>query len=81
MKPIDIIVICIVALIVLCAIAYIIMEKKRGGGCGCGCNGCPHAGACHSNAAQKTACGETEDLVNAEFPNQESDESTGAELL
>ena len=58
MEPIDIIVICIVALIVLCAIAYIIAEKKKGGGCGCGCNGCPHANACSSNCAKQKSSNE-----------------------
>ncbi|MBC8535903.1 FeoB-associated Cys-rich membrane protein [Feifania hominis] len=41
----------IVGLLVLAVVAAIVIgqirKKRRGGGCGCGCSGCPSAGICH----------------------------------
>lgn len=50
MKPIDIIIIVVAAVIVVGFTAYRIWKKKtgRGGGCGCGCDGCPSKGSCGS---------------------------------
>lgn len=48
MTWIDWTIIGIVAAAVVGIIGYLIHKKKTGkGGCGCGCDGCPHAGACH----------------------------------
>jgi hypothetical protein len=53
MEPIDIILIVILAIALIGIIAYLIWQKKEGkGGCGCGCNGCPSAGACHRATPQ-----------------------------
>lgn len=53
MKPIDIILIVLLSILLLCIIAYLIWQKRQGkSGCGCGCNGCPSAGACQ-RLAQK----------------------------
>ena len=53
MKPIDIILIVLLSILLLCIIAYLIWQKKQGkSGCGCGCNGCPSAGACHRASAK-----------------------------
>ena len=50
MKPIDIIIIALSALVVVGVIALSIWRKKQGKtGCGCGCNGC-------SGCGNKTAC-------------------------
>lgn len=63
MKPIDIILIVLLSILVLCIIAYLIVQKKQGkSGCGCGCNGCPSAGAC-SRFAQKE---KTPDIPSSE---------------
>ena len=49
MKPIDYVIIAVVAVAVVGVVVYLIRQKKKGkSGCGCGCNGCPHAGACNS---------------------------------
>lgn len=49
----DIIVIVAVSVAFLAAIGFIIFKKVRhkGGGCGCGCEGCPHA--CHRKGENK----------------------------
>lgn len=54
MKPVDIIIIVAIAVVAAAIIAYILYKKCKGEkiGCGCGCKNCPHAGACHSNAAE-----------------------------
>ncbi len=53
MNWIDIVILVIIGLLVLGALAYIIWQKKtdKGGGCGCGCNGCTgcsSAGSCET---------------------------------
>lgn len=59
MKPIDIILIVVFAVLVFGIAAYLIVKKKKGkGGCGCGCSGCPSAGACA--AAKKSEMQENE---------------------
>ncbi len=53
MKPIDYIIIGVVALAVALVIAHLIKRKKQGeSGCGCGCSSCPSAGACPSAKLQ-----------------------------
>ena len=70
MKPIDYIIIGIVAAAVLGAIAYLIWRKKKGiSGCGCGCSGCPHAGACHS---QKEIASKAENNTDVEKQTDEN---------
>ena len=52
MKPIDYVIIGVVAVALTLVIVHLIKRKKQGkGGCGCGCSSCPSAGACPS--AQK----------------------------
>ena len=51
MTLIDYILLGGVASAVAGGITYWIKQKKRGD-CGCGCNGCPHAGACSSNKSK-----------------------------
>ena len=49
MEPIDYVIISVLAVAVVGIVLYLLRQKKQGkSGCGCGCNGCPHAGACHS---------------------------------
>lgn len=49
MKPIDYVIIGVLAVAVVGIVVYLIRQKKKGkSGCGCGCNGCPHAGQCGS---------------------------------
>lgn len=65
MKPIDIVIICIVAAAFIGAIAYLIWKKKKGiSGCGCGCSSCPHAGACHSQSTKPKVPQEEEKIEN-----------------
>lgn len=47
MGAFDIVIICLVAVAFAAVVGVIIYKKvtKKGGGCGCGCDGCPHA--CH----------------------------------
>ena len=47
MGAFDIIIICLVVVAFVAVVGVIIYKKvtKKGGGCGCGCDGCPHA--CH----------------------------------
>lgn len=65
MKPIDIVLIVLVAAAVVGAIAYLIRQKIKGKtGCGCGCSNCPSAGACGAKNApknEKTVSGEEDD--------------------
>lgn len=53
MGPFDIVVICLVSIAFLAVVGMIIYKKvtKKGGGCDCGCEGCPHA--CHCKTAKK----------------------------
>ncbi|MDE6850641.1 MAG: FeoB-associated Cys-rich membrane protein [Clostridia bacterium] len=48
MGAFDIIVIVAVSVAFLAVVGVIIYKKvtKKGGGCGCGCEGCPHACNC-----------------------------------
>lgn len=47
MKPIDFILIGVVAVAVIAVVISLIVKKKKGeSGCGCGCSGCPNAGKC-----------------------------------
>ena len=49
MKPIDYILIALLAVGIIGIVVYLIKQKKKGeNGCGCGCGGCPHANACNS---------------------------------
>ncbi|MDE6690458.1 MAG: FeoB-associated Cys-rich membrane protein [Clostridia bacterium] len=53
MGAFDIIVICLVAVAFVSVVGVIIYKKvtHKGGGCGCGCDGCPHA--CHCKVGEK----------------------------
>ena len=55
MKPIDYIIIAAIALIVIAVVVYIVRKKLKGEkvGCGCGCQSCPHAGACGGQSAEE----------------------------
>lgn len=48
MGPFDIIVIVLLSVAVLAVIGSVIYKKMsgKGGGCDCGCEGCPHSCAC-----------------------------------
>ena len=48
MKPIDYIIIAVIAITVIAIAVYIVRKKIKGEkiGCGCGCQSCPHAGTC-----------------------------------
>ncbi|MBQ8342835.1 MAG: hypothetical protein IJY21_01880 [Clostridia bacterium] len=63
MKPIDYIIIAVIVLIVAAISVYIIRKKLKGEkvGCGCGCQSCPHAGACGGGKTteENCDCGET----------------------
>lgn len=54
-KPIDIVIVAVTALIVLSVIGYSVWKKKtgKGGGCGCGCKGCPSADKCNINKKEE----------------------------
>ncbi len=67
MKPIDYVIIAVVAAAVVGVIAYLIYDKKKGKnvGCGCGCSGCPNAGACGVKKNQ------TEEKNAEENPSEE----------
>ena len=53
MKPIDYIIIGVVALAVVLVTVHLIKRKKEGkNGCGCDCSSCPSAGACPSAKLQ-----------------------------
>ena len=48
MTPVEIVIICVVAVAFAAAVGAIIYRKIKGkGGCDCGCEGCPHACNCH----------------------------------
>ncbi len=54
MSVADWILLSISAVAVVGIVAWLVWKKKTGrGGCGCGCQGCPHAGACHSADKEK----------------------------
>lgn len=63
MKPIDYILIGVLALGMALIIVHLIRQKKKGkGGCGCGCSSCPSAGSCPSaKATQERAKEEMKD--------------------
>ncbi|MGN1373521.1 MAG: FeoB-associated Cys-rich membrane protein [Candidatus Coproplasma sp.] len=47
MTPLDIVIICIVAVAFIAALGVIIYKKvKHKGGCDCGCDCCPHSCSC-----------------------------------
>lgn len=47
MKPIDYIILGVVAVVVTLVSIHLVKRKKEGkGGCGCGCATCPSAGSC-----------------------------------
>ena len=48
MKPIDYVIIGVVAVAVIAIVIHLVKRKKAGiSDCGCGCESCPSAGACH----------------------------------
>ena len=51
MSPFDIIIIVAVSVAFLAVVGVIIYKKvtRKGGGCGCGCEGCPHSCNCGAN--------------------------------
>ena len=54
MKPIDYVIIGVVAVTVILVIVNLVKRKKAGkNGCGCGCSSCPSAGVCPSARAQQ----------------------------
>ena len=49
-KPIDIIIIAVLAAAIVGIVAFLVIRKKKGiSGCGCVCTSCPHAGGCPSS--------------------------------
>ena len=75
MGPIDIIIIVLAVAAVVAVVAHSIWKKKNGkSGCGCGCSGCPSAGACPS--AKKEKAGEQtehEETINADDAKEEAE--------
>ena len=71
MGPIDYIVIGIGVCILCGVIAFLIYQKIKGKnvGCGCGCNGCPSAGACGGVCPSKKE-------TSSEDEKEETDEKT-----
>lgn len=59
MSPFDIIIIIAVSVAFLAVVGVIAYKKitHKGGGCGCGCEGCPHACNCGGNKKDKGAKG------------------------
>ncbi|MCM1545924.1 MAG: FeoB-associated Cys-rich membrane protein [Clostridiales bacterium] len=57
MGAFDIIVICLIAVAFVAAVGVIIYKKvtRKGGGCDCGCEGCPHACHCKSDGKKQNA--------------------------
>lgn len=49
MKPIDFVIILVLAAFLALALWYFRRRKKKGGGCCGGCSGCAHAGSCSKN--------------------------------
>ena len=49
MSPFDIVVIVAVSVAFLAVVGVLIYKKvtHKGGGCSCGCDGCPHSCHCH----------------------------------
>ena len=41
MSPADIVVLLLVAAALVCAVVHSLRARKKRGGCGCGCSGCP----------------------------------------
>ncbi len=67
MKPIDYIIIGLIAVGVALITMHLIRRKKQGkGGCGCGCSSCPSAGACPSARAAKPTEEETKEEAENE---------------
>ncbi len=56
MEPIDILLIVALSVLVVGIVARLLLRKKQGkASCGCSCQGCPSAGACHAaKKAQST---------------------------
>lgn len=70
MQPIDIIIMIVLSISLFAILAYLIWQKEQGkNGCGCGCNGCPSAGACQ-RATNKTEQEKTPDTQ----PGEEEDD-------
>lgn len=56
MKPIDYIIITVLAVVVVAIVGYIVRKKIKGETIGCDCHtchGCPHAGSCGGKAEPK----------------------------
>lgn len=54
MSPVDIVIVCVVAVAFVAAMGVIIYKKvKHKGGCDCGCDCCPHACNCKSKNEEK----------------------------
>lgn len=49
MSPFDIVIIVAVSVAFVAVVGVLIYKKvkRKGGGCDCGCEGCPHACNCH----------------------------------
>ena len=49
----------VLALVVALIVGKLVRDRKRGGSCGCGCEGCPSSGICHpSGPSGSTSQGE-----------------------
>ena len=71
MKPIDIVIIAIVALLVVGITAYVVWKKKKGEkiGCGCGCSGCNGCGSANACPSMQKAKAETQ---SEEIPTEKT---------
>ena len=53
MPWIDILIVAVVA--ILFGVAVYRTVRRRRGGCGCGCNGCPYHGSCEKGSPQDSS--------------------------
>lgn len=58
LQPIDIVLLTAIGALVAGIVVFLFVQKKRGKtGCGCGCQGCPHAEACGGAKTDRNAEG------------------------
>lgn len=80
MKPLDVVLIIMVAISAGAAIYFIARRLKRGGGCGScgGCNGCKSRGYCNSvNRGEKNRSERLGGQNDARLRNDKSDKDGG----
>ncbi len=71
MKPIDIVILALVALLVVGIIVYVLWKKKKGEKIGCGCGGCNGCGSANACPSMQKAQEETQSEEKANIENKE----------